>query len=260
MNSRKGILTLSLAASLIIISSQSQAEIALDNSQTELKFAVINIGEPYEFTNSSGHIAGILVEITQLLLAKSNIKANIEITPYKRMIHELKAGSIDCAMFFTSQIHSKDFFQLGLIAKKPVIIINSPAQASAKNLSDFEGRNIGRIRGAHYGSEFDDNQKIRKSDLNNYQQGVAQVMKSRIDGFIGAQESIAELYDLSIGYYTLSSRENWLQCSKTSPRMQTPEILEKLYSGLQLLHNRDERLDPISIIHRKYLQSYTRPL
>ncbi len=239
---------------------QTQAEPISATMLPELSFAVINIGEPYEFVDDNYQMAGILVEITQHLLSSSNVKAHIEVTPYKRMLHGLKTGSLDCAMFFTSHNHGEDFFQVGLIAKKPVIIIDSPDQPVAKSISDYEGRNIGRIRGADYGAAFDDNPRIRKSDLNNYQQGVAQVLKSRIDGFIGAQESIAALYDLSNGYYTVSTRENWLQCSKTSPRMQNPEILKKLKLGLQRLHHRDESQDPISIIHRKYIPNYTRPL
>lgn len=224
-----------------------------------LKFAVVEIGKPYQFIDLQGEPQGILVEITKELITRSGLEVTWTFSPYKRMLYELQLGRLDCALFFTSTQHQVRFRQLGFVSKKPVIIVYKEIGSPITKLTDFEGKRIGRIRGAHYGAEFDDNQRIIKREINTYEQAISQLKKGRIDGFIGAKESIDSLYEVKEESFTVNNRESWLQCSKQSPRL-TQEKIVVLQQALQSMHHDDEQLDLISIIHRRYLKNYQRPL
>jgi len=232
------------------------------NNAEPLKIVVIKIGSPYQFKNEKGKDQGILVELTQLLVKNISFPSEISIVPYKRMIVGLEKGAYDCAMFFSANKWKEKFIQVGKISTKHNLLafnFTEDMGTSPTSVADFDGKIVGSIRSAQHGDIIDNNNKIIKQAIENHHQGLRMLSSKHIDALIIGQEDIANLNTMTQGYFTVSSSENWLQCSRNSTKLKnTPNLLNTLSKAVKKLHHKDELLDPVSILHRKYILNYRR--
>ncbi len=231
---------------------------------SEVRFAAVDVGKPYGYKNESGVEKGILRDILQHLADDLSLPTSVSLLPYKRMLHGLDTGEYDCSIFFNSPKRNEKYHQVGLITRKPVVIIsmtnNDKRGISAPSkLTDFEGKVVGVIRSAHYDKSFDGNKKILKRELDNYQQAINLVRQNRLDALIGPQEMIRDAFPKSGMPFLLKTNQIWLQCSHHSLRLKKPGVLNLIKIAEQKLHHKDENKDVITKIHRRYLKNYRRP-
>ncbi|MEH6345227.1 MAG: transporter substrate-binding domain-containing protein [Bermanella sp.] len=233
-------------------------------SASELRFAAVDVGEPYGYKDDNGEEKGILRDILKHLANEISPNSTVSLLPYKRMLYGLDSGEYDCSIFFNSPKGNEKYHQIALVTKKPVVIMSIANTEKARipapaKLADFEGKVVGVIRSAYYGKSFDDNKKILKRELDNYQQAINLVRQNRLDALIGPQELIRDAFPESGMPFLLKTNQIWLQCSRHSLRLKEPGVLEAIKNAEQGLHHKDEKKDLITQIHRRYLKNYHRP-
>lgn len=224
-----------------------------------LALAVIEIGKPYGFRTAAGEPRGIYFDITTDIAKKANLDASVQLLPYKRMIHGMGDGTIDCAIFFTSQDRKNTYTQIGHIIQKQVIIVTNPfrhpdRRISLDSLESLEGSVVGKLRSAQYGDRFENNASIIKKEINDYELALQMLANGSIDAFIGAKDNIEQFFDHKNHYLLVNTHESWLQCSKHSPRI-TPAILQQLTQGLEALHQSNRILET----HRAFINNFSPP-
>ncbi len=238
--------------------------ISLSVNGSELRFAAVDVGQPYGYKDESGVEKGILRDILKHLADDLPLPSSVSLLPYKRMLHGLDSGEYDCSAFFNSPKRNEKYHQIALITKKPVVIISmmnndKKGMTVPSKLTDFEGKVVGVIRSAHYDKSFDDNKKILKRELDNYQQAINLVRQNRLDALIGPQEIIKDVFPKSGIPFLLKTNQIWLQCSRHSLRLKKNGVLNLIKTAEQRLHHKDESKDVITKIHRRYLKNYSRP-
>lgn len=184
-----------------------------------LRLAVIDIGPPFAFMDGRGRPDGIMYELSKRLARQLDGPAVIQLLPYPRMLDGLGRGTLDCAIFFTTDERKKRFEQIGLLVKRQVLIVRRPQGARIGRLEDLHGKTVGHVRGTLYGAAFDNNAAITKYEVDGYQQGMAMLQAGRLDAFIGVREFLDEIYDMERDAFVFETREEWLQCSRASPRL-----------------------------------------
>lgn len=224
-------------------------------SNPMFQFGVIEMGEPIGYLNEQNQASGIYADITQALINRSSIKGNVQVLPYLRLARLLDKGKIDCAIFFTSPDRKKEFQQIGLVVKRPNIIVGNIAHKAKEDTITnlLKGKTLGRVRSLKTSDPLLTQADLTIAEFQNYEQGLTMLKLNRIDAFVGGKIMIDEYYDHGDEFFVHRIEESWLQCSRTSERLlNNPFILEQLRSTLNALHAEDE----ITSIHRNYLESY----
>lgn len=229
--SMKTFLQLSLI-SLFCISYQSSAE----HTATTLQVRTIAIA-PYGI-DDSGKLSGIYYDLTHSLLIKSGLVSEHHIFPYGRIIHELKLGKTDLTIMFKyKELANYVDYIHPLPALKNVVI--GRHGHDYQNIKQLEGLNIAYLNGAKFSDVIDNNPKIHKQTVVDFNQGLLMLKKNRVDAIIGPMEPIisgAKQLGLSKSFFgkplTVSERTPWLQLSKQSKSHISAEKLKVIFSKM----------------------------
>ncbi|AAZ28430.1 hypothetical protein CPS_4645 [Colwellia psychrerythraea 34H] len=218
--------------SMLCISHQSFA----DHSPNALQVRTIAIA-PYGI-DDSGKLSGIYYELTHSLLIKSGLASEHHIFPYGRIIHELKLGKTDLTIMFKyKELANYVDYIHPLPALKNVVI--GRHGHDYQNIEQLEGLNIAYLNGAKFSYEVDNNPKIHKQIVVDFNQGLLMLKKGRVDAIIGPMKPIisgAKQLGLSKSFFgkplIVSERTPWLQLSKQSKSHISAEKIKATFSKM----------------------------
>ena len=206
-------------------------------SFASLKASVFDI-KPWGYYDEKGNPAGIEVEVIQAISEEMKEKIDITVVPYKRMIHQLKYGQTDFAIFFKSEKSMKIADPIAKWGELDIIVIGLKGQ-KIKNYNDLYDKKIGVILGGYFSPVFDNDKKLIKQSFANYEDSIISLKKGKIDLIIGTAATLyyefekqdIEINKLSTPYH-ISKKEDWLQFSKISHNQSKREQLKNAINNL----------------------------
>lgn len=148
-------------------------------SQT-LSTAIIDV-KPFGFKDQKEK-QGIHFDFLTLILNKSNIKHNILVLPYPRVLKGIESGKIELSLFFR-QINNLKVKELCKSIGFANYII-SRKDFKIASINELIHKKVGIIRDAKYEDSFDSNNKIIKIPLGSYKQGIQLLKIKRIDALV----------------------------------------------------------------------------
>ena len=253
-----------LVALILLINAQL---ILADNTQLSFNSNVnLNINtiavSPYGIEHADGN-RGIYYELADTLTSSklnNSIFFHIEhqISPYARIIHELKNGQTDLTIMFKYQeLEQYVTYITPLPSLKNVVIGLKNSQFD--NAYSLERKTIAYLRGAKFSDAIDHNRKITKVTTKDFQQGINMLAAKRVDAIIGPMEPIlAAAQDLNkpADFFgqplVVSERTPWVQISNHSELMSEIAGLKQHFD--QLLSS-----GKLEQLRAKYLLYYQEP-
>ena len=153
-----------------------------------LKFAVPDV-YPWGYTDDQGKLAGLFPRFLDYLQQKRGLKFNQILLPYSRLVHSLQNGSVDLAALMDDQSYDNVDYLAKLVSLDIMIITlaDSPPLAS---LSDLAGKRVGYLRGWKNATNFYRQHDIEGVPMNTVNQGLALLLRRRIDAMTGTPYSI----------------------------------------------------------------------
>lgn len=233
----------------IILILLANAELAVaDRDQQGLKISINTIAvSPYgiEHTEES---RGIYYELADSLngiklnSAKLNRSQGFhlehQISPYARIIHELKNGQTDLTIMFKYQeLEQYVTYITPLPSLKNVVIGLQGNQFD--NTYSLEGKTVAYLRGAKFSDAIDNNRKILKITTKDFQQGINMLAAKRVDAIIGPMDPIlaaAQFLNKPADFFgrplVVSERTPWIQISNRSELMSQRKVLKRHFDQL----------------------------
>jgi polar amino acid transport system substrate-binding protein len=176
---------------------------------------------PYGVESNDAY-KGIYYEITELMLASSEFKADHYIYPYVRIMHELKSGVTDMTIMFKYDELKEHVDYLVPLAPIQNVVVGLQ-NLEINSLVGLEGKTLGYLRGAKLSDEIDNNDKIEKYLIPDFKRGVEMLAFGRVDAIIGPYEALvfaAKMTGQKSDFFgvpiVVSERTPWLQISKKS--------------------------------------------
>ncbi len=251
-----------LIALILLINAQL---ILADNTQPSLALR-LNINtiavSPYGIEHADGN-RGIYYELADSL-ASSQLNSSKgfhiehQISPYVRIIHELKNGQTDLTIMFKyKELEDYVTYITPLPSLKNVVIGLKGSQFD--NIYSLEGKTIAYLRGAKFSDGVDHNRKITKILAKDFQQGISLLAGKRVDAIIGPMDPIlaaAQLLNKPEDFFgqplVVSERTPWIQISNRSELMSQITRLKQHFD--QLLSS-----GKLEQLRAKYLVYYQEP-
>ena len=211
----------------------------------KLRVGLFNI-VPYAYIEE-GKLTGISYDIIQSLEQELNIKLEVKLLPYKRMLHHLELGKIDFAIFFLSD-YSEGFSEKLLAMYDLETIVLGKKGLKISSYEDLLGLHMATPRGVRYIAFRSKNKQLNITPVQDYKNAILMLQYHNIDAIIGPKEIIIyqlKLLGLNINDfaqpYVLTKNTAWIQFSNKSKKMQYKDSLKK--AGKKLLET--NRIDEI---------------
>lgn len=145
--------------------------------------------------NDNGQPAGLLVTLTDRLLAEVALEARVELRPHLRAINGIADGTVDFAYLFADPTLNSEAISLGIIIESfTLLTVLASTSADAPELNDFIGRRVGYIRGTYYGEAFAelDAMKIPAEDG---AQALLLLQRGRVDAIVTTDQTVHNAAD-----------------------------------------------------------------
>ena len=174
------------------------------------------------------------------VLAIEKVIINLEedftlaLLPYARILNSLKTGQLDLAILFKNNTVAENIEYIGPLSMAKVLVITQSG-TTVKHYKDlYQLDSIGVIRSAQFNNRFDQDELLKKVNVNSYSQAVKLLKLKRINAVIGSKIGLEyALYhenmsnELIADAFYLGDKELGLHLSKKSP----------LISNLPLIKN-----------------------
>lgn len=174
-----------LSMSWVVWAETTTTATVLDRSP--VRFATSTV-KPWGMVNE-GVPEGLLIELLQGLEAETGINATNVMLPYPRVIHALYGGEVDMAVLFDSPSALSTAIRVGHVVDTRVLVIGRAGAAPLTDVQALQGRLVGYIRGSRYGPSFDEARHFRKLPVNTMMQGLAMLVRNRLDAMTGTDQS-----------------------------------------------------------------------
>lgn len=146
--------------------------------------------KPWGISGANGEMSGLLVQFADELASESGMDYSNIMQPYPRVIHSLKSGYVDFAVLFDSPSARSIAVRVGEVVKTEIIVVAAEGARPIDTVDDLVGMQVGYIRGSKYGPDFDDADHFDRVPLNSAEQGLAMVLKGRIDAMASSDQSL----------------------------------------------------------------------
>ncbi|MGH1373342.1 MAG: substrate-binding periplasmic protein [Cellvibrionaceae bacterium] len=153
------------------------------------KFATSTV-KPWGFINEYGEEDGLLVRFEQELRLETGVAYENYLQPYPRVLHSLASGAVDFAVIFDSHAPKEHIIRIGDVTTPEIIIVAKKGAPKRASMEDLKGMQIGYIRGSKYGAHFDEATHFTRVPINKIQQGIAMVLKGRIEAMASTDQSL----------------------------------------------------------------------
>lgn len=193
---------------------------------------------PFVYTQPSEQCLGIVPELIAKITQNSNFIFKLKQLPYARIINNLHYGLLDSAVIFKNQklLFNNGIFNnihyIGPLALSKVIVMSREPINSYDDLATLKA--IAVIRKASFEMRFDLDTEIRKSYVENYQQGLKMMLSGRADAVIGSQIGIEHsmlMLDIKVSDYNsfqISQKEWGFHINKDTFSAIQQQTLQKI--------------------------------
>ncbi len=182
--------------------------------------------------------SGIYYELANLLLKNVKLESEHHITPYARIIHELKIGKTDLTIMFKYKELAPFVEYIYPLPTLKNIVIGRKGQ-DFTSIESLHGISIGYLRGAKFSDAIDNDDRIDKQTITDISLGVTMLSLHRIDAIIGPSAPIlsaAKELKLADDFFgkplVVSERTPWLQMSKKSLNKVSSEKLKSIFTQM----------------------------
>ena len=160
---------------------------------------------------------GIFYDIAKRVILDAGYIPSIQILPYPRIVDNLMTGKADMSILMANPTIEKSCIAIAPILNVESIIVGLKGKAFP-NLLSLHGKTVGVVRLAKYHSEFDQDPKINKYEVNSYEQGLNMLISKRFDAMVATKTSL---------YYTLTKQ------GYSADMLGTPLILNSKIISIQ---------------------------
>lgn len=214
----------------------------------------INIGTigfpPYGIDNQ-GELSGIYFDAANILVTDAGYTSNNKVSPYARLIKEIKYGKIDMTIMFRyPELEDYVDYVMPLPSLKTVVI--GLQGSTFKDVESLTNKKIAYLRGAKFSDDIDNNSAITKLQVNDFLQGIKMIIAGRVDAIIGPLDPILSAsLQIEEGVVfgeplIVDLRTPWVQVSKKRQPYIDIDKLKQSFSKMQ-------STDTLNILRAKYL-------
>lgn len=226
--------------------------ISANTSQENIE--IRTIGFPPFGINNQGELSGIFYDLANLVIENAGYTANNQLSPYARIIKEIKVGKIDLTIMFRyRELDAYVQYIAPLPAHKTVIV--GLQGNSFKSMADLSGKKVTYLRGSKFSHKIINDKTIIKYPVNSFIQGIKMLNAGRVDAIVGPLftiESSALEVEKRINttiefgdFLVVDKRTPWIQVSNKSKSKIDIEKLKESYAQL-------EEADTINSLFLKY--------
>ncbi|WP_299872965.1 ABC transporter substrate-binding protein [uncultured Cocleimonas sp.] len=146
-----------------------------------------------------GEYLGVYFDVIDEVMARSKIKIDVNPYPHERLLQYLENGVIDGAIgLYKTPEREKyaTYVDIPIAWSEMRIFIKKGQQFQIKNINNFSGKIIGKIRGVSINKEFDDaveRGEFSVEETRSYTQSIKKLMIERIDVLIAPEMSTQHL-------------------------------------------------------------------
>lgn len=177
-----------MLAALLSIPASVTAEPANDRPSDLPLFAIADVW-PWGY-DDDGQPAGLLITLTDRLLAEAGLNARVELRPHLRAINGIADGMVDFAYLFADPALNPNAISLGTILESfAVLTVMVSPDIGEPTLADYEGRRVGYIRGTYYGEEFAALDAI-KMPAEDGAQALLMLQRGRVDAIVTTDHAV----------------------------------------------------------------------
>jgi len=160
---------------------------SVNASEKPLKIGTLAVA-PYGI-NTEGDLSGIYYDLANLIVSNAGYSSNNKVTPYARIVKDIKLGKIDLTIIFKIPA-LEDYVDYVVALPSKKVVVMGLQGASFKDISDLSGKKIVHIRGAKFNEQIDHDKSIQKYQVSDYTRGVKMLIAGRADAIIGALSTI----------------------------------------------------------------------
>ena len=200
---------------LIIITATYLAFLNSNIFARDLRASLFDIA-PWGYRDASGNVAGIEYEIINAISKELQEDINVNLVPYKRMIHQLRNGEADFSIFFKSKESVTHSTPLVRWRALDIIVIGLKGK-DLNNYEDIRKHTVAVRLGGLFDERFDNDKLIRKYKQKDYAQGVQKVIRGNVDLVIGTAVTLAYEFKkqgINIDHlgkpFFINQKEDWL--------------------------------------------------
>lgn len=166
-------------------------------------------------------LGGIYYEISANIVKEAGFQAEHYISPYARIVHELKVGLTDITIMYRYK-ELEDY--VTYIAPLPTLknVVIGVKGVSFANIASLKGKRLAYLRGAKFNQQIDNDKQIDKYFVKDFDQAISMLAAGRVDAVIGPLDPIINSA-LTVGKtdffgppLIVSERTPWLQISNKS--------------------------------------------
>lgn len=152
--------------------------------------------EPYQYENSQGKLTGLDIDLIRAILEGSKLNHEFVKRPWKRLLSEVKSGSIHIAPGASKTAEREAYanFSLPYRNEQIVLLVNADKKSAFNgltNLRDFvaKGHSVGVVREYYYGDEYkemskDSTYKGNFKEVSDDNKNIQKLLENRIDAIM----------------------------------------------------------------------------
>jgi len=209
---------------------------ATDDDQSLLNVRTIGI-LPYGI-KGKGADRGIYYDIANSIGKEAGYRLTNQISPYARIIFELKSGAADLSILFKyKQLEDHVIYIAPLPTLKTVVI--GLQGTNIESVKQLKFKTLGYLRGAKFSDVVDNDPDIKTFETAHFRQAIKMLINGRVDAIIGPIDPIHSAainlgQDRSIFGQPLvvAERTPWVQISKKSVDKFSVEKLRSAFNSL----------------------------
>lgn len=217
------------------------------SAESELIFHVIAT-QPFGYSDEEGEPTGLHFEIVQELSKRSGIAIRPVIMPYNRIWTTLENGAHDGGIVWRSTERDALVDYLSFVWTDYITALTLKNKEITQYDDLYHGRQVGVMKSSSINDTFNNDTKVDKVIIGQYENAVTMLTANRIDAIVG--NLFAYLYiarrnnmldALSLPGFYMGHREQWLQISKKSrnlialPEAERTAVLAKLAATMQAM-------------------------
>jgi polar amino acid transport system substrate-binding protein len=219
---------------LIILSALSL--VVQGQESSKLNIRTIDV-LPYGISGRESN-RGMYHEIANAISQEAGYRVTNVISPYVRIIFELKSGAADLSILFKyKELESHVVYLAPLPSLKTVVI--GLAGARIESISQLKNKRLGYLRGGRFSDAIDNDPDIKTFETAHFRQAVKMLINGRVDAIIGPMDPI---YSAAIDLgrdgslfgqpLVVAERTPWVQLSKKSADKFSVERLRSAFNRL----------------------------
>ena len=190
----------------------------------DVQFFTVEVTPWADYDAKSGTRSGVFPDLVAEIARRTGTAITQNFMPFARLERELETGAEDCGIFIWSDSRAS-------IAEKGEVVYRFPVGVVARkgvpvnSYNDLHSMTVSIIRGLSISPDFDQDPRIKKDLMTDYENGLDEIAHQRVDGIMGALWTIRftakkEGLDQYLGgELSLASEPLALQCSKKSPHL-----------------------------------------